>query len=93
MFGMGPAEMVLVGIVAVLLFGSRLPEVARSLGGSYRQFRAGLSDLQSQVQYDAPSTPEATSYLSSSEDNDEDDYADAAAPKFEPPPADEDQTA
>ena len=30
--GIGPMEMVIVGIVAVLLFGKRLPEVGRSLG-------------------------------------------------------------
>ena len=28
----GPMEMLIIGVVAVLLFGKRLPEVGRSLG-------------------------------------------------------------
>ncbi|MCL4194186.1 MAG: twin-arginine translocase TatA/TatE family subunit, partial [Thermoguttaceae bacterium] len=30
MFSLGPSEMIIVGIVAVLLFGKRLPDVGRS---------------------------------------------------------------
>ena len=32
--GIGMNEMVIIGIVAVVLFGKQLPSVARSLGGS-----------------------------------------------------------
>ncbi len=46
--GMGPGELALIGILAVLLFGKRLPLVARSWGQSYQQFRAGLGELQSE---------------------------------------------
>ena len=48
MFGLGPFEMVVIGVIAVLLFGSNLPNVARKLGGSYREFRRGLTDVQQQ---------------------------------------------
>ena len=41
--GMGFMEMALLGMVAVLLFGKNLPDVARKLGGTYQQFRKGLS--------------------------------------------------
>lgn len=51
-FGIGFPELVIVGVVAVLLFGSRLPEVARSLGQSYQQFRKGLNEIQSSIQVD-----------------------------------------
>jgi len=98
MFGMGPTEMIIVGIIAVLLFGRKLPEVARSLGGSYREFRKGLNELQSQVNtreiYDSvtsTSTPSYKTYSettskSTSEGGGVDDLSEPTAPKFEPPP-------
>lgn len=82
MFGMGPQELLIVGVVAILIFGKKLPEVARSLGASYREFRSGLQEIQNQfhrMDYDTPSykTPEPKR---------EDDEA-PTAPKFEPPSA------
>ena len=50
--GIGFSEMLVIGVVAVLLFGSKLPEVARNLGASYNQFRKGLSDIQSSIKKD-----------------------------------------
>ncbi|MEY4176741.1 MAG: hypothetical protein RLY70_315, partial [Planctomycetota bacterium] len=49
MFGMSWHEMMIVGVIAILLFGKRLPEVAKSLGNSYREFKRGLADFHSQV--------------------------------------------
>ncbi|MFO7903281.1 MAG: twin-arginine translocase TatA/TatE family subunit [Pirellulaceae bacterium] len=90
MFGMGMQEVVIIGIIAVLLFGSKLPEVAKSLGASYREFRKGLSDLQSQIDF-SDTTPysSTSSGFSHTESNDDDfdDYDEVTAPKFEPPPA------
>lgn len=43
---LGPMEMMIVGVVAILLFGSRLPTVARSFGKSITEFRRGMNDLQ-----------------------------------------------
>lgn len=40
----GPAELIVVGVVAVLLFGHRLPQVARSIGGSFVAFKRGLTE-------------------------------------------------
>ena len=49
MFGMSPMEMMIVGVVAILLFGQKLPEVMKTIGKGYRDFRNGLSEIQSQV--------------------------------------------
>ena len=40
----GWPEMVAVGIVALLIFGKRLPEVGRSLGKGIVEFKKGLRD-------------------------------------------------
>lgn len=78
--------MALVGVVAVLLFGKRLPEVARSLGKSYHEFRSGLTDIQSSFDYtDMGGASKPSSYSSSHSDYD--DYDEPTAPKFEPPPS------
>ena len=41
--------MVVVGLLAILLFGSRLPKVAKSLGKSIVQFKKGLKTVQDEV--------------------------------------------
>ena len=88
MFGLGPSELVIVGIVAILLFGKNLPQVAGKLAKTYREFRRQLSDVQSQLDITADinaepprSRPKPRSY------SDYDDYDEISAPKFEPPPA------
>lgn len=42
----GPVELCIVGVVALLLFGKRLPEVARSVGSSFVEFKRGLTSGQ-----------------------------------------------
>ncbi len=50
MFGLGPMELAIVGVIAVLLFGKRLPEVGRSLGKSIVEFKKGMNDIQADVE-------------------------------------------
>ena len=49
MFGIGTTELIIVGIIAVILFGSRLPSVARSLGKSLHEFKRGMRDVEDDV--------------------------------------------
>ncbi len=87
MFGIGPLEMVVIGVIAVLLFGKKLPEVARSVGKSYQEFRKGIGDIQSNFKEVNDSYAEPASAPSSPSYDDFDDREEATAPKFEPPPS------
>ena len=89
MFGLGPSELLIVGIVAILLFGKNLPQVAGKLGRTYRDFRRQLSDMQSQLDITADITSESPRSRPKPQRtySDYDDYDDISAPKFEPPPA------
>jgi len=44
MFGLGTAELLIVGVVALLLFGNRLPSVMRSLGRGITEFKKGVNE-------------------------------------------------
>ncbi len=49
--GLGAGEIILILIVFLLLFGAkRLPELARSLGKSLREFKKAASDIQDEIQ-------------------------------------------
>ena len=50
----GPWEMVVIGLVALLIFGRRLPEVGRSLGRSIIEFKKGLKETGDEVKQSLP---------------------------------------
>jgi sec-independent protein translocase protein TatA len=54
MFGLGMAEVLVIVAIGLVLFGNKLPEVARSLGKSIVEFRKEASgitdDLRKSVQ-------------------------------------------
>jgi len=45
----GWPELVLIIVVAVLLFGKRLPDAARNIGKSLAQFRKGIKEGQDEI--------------------------------------------
>jgi sec-independent protein translocase protein TatA len=49
MFMPGPFEMMIIAGVALLLFGKRLPDVARSVGSSISEFQKGLKAVESDI--------------------------------------------
>jgi len=42
----GPMEMIIIAIIALLVFGKRLPEIARGLGKSLTEFKRGVNEIQ-----------------------------------------------
>jgi sec-independent protein translocase protein TatA len=46
---LGPMEMMIVGLVSLLIFGNRLPGVARSLGKSFTEFKKGISGIEDEI--------------------------------------------
>lgn len=79
-FSPGPMEMLIIGVIAVLLFGKRLPEVGRSLGKGIVEFKKGINGIDEEISSAASST--STTAVAHDE---VDDHEEATAPKFEPP--------
>ncbi len=82
MMGLSAAHMLIFGIVAILLFGNRLPSVARSLGKSLVEFKKGMNELESEFKSSVYSEPTSTPRVTYSND-----HSEPAAPRFEPPKA------
>lgn len=81
MFGIGTTEMLVFGIIAVILFGGRLPSVARSLGKSIVEFKKGMKDIEDDLKSSIYSEPDKRIGY--------DDRNEPTSPRFEPPKAEE----
>ncbi len=85
---LGPGELMVVGLIAVLLFGKRLPEVGKSLGKGIVEFKKGLRGIEdddlgtSSSSSSASSVPAARETAASGPGS-----IDINVPKFETPVA------
>lgn len=43
MFGIGTPELVIIALIALVLFGNRLPQTMRSVGRGISEFKKGVS--------------------------------------------------
>lgn len=49
MFGLGYQELLIILVIVLILFGAnRLPELARSLGSSVKEFKKGVTEAKSE---------------------------------------------
>jgi sec-independent protein translocase protein TatA len=89
-------DMAFIAMVAIMLFGKRLPEVARQMGRGWAELKKGISGLQSEFNSALMSDTTSSSTNSSSNYNSRqssnltyrdpiDDYEEQTAPKFVPP--------
>lgn len=98
--GLGPSTLLFIGVVAVLLFGERLPEVGRSIGKQFAGLKKSMQGLQNEFRNAAmgdalnPLSGSSSSYSSSSSSygsssykTDPEDHEMVTAPKFIPPKA------
>ena len=90
MFGLGPVEIVLIGAIAVMLYGKRLPEVGRSVGKTVGDLRRQWTSLAREFDVAAhiegrASGSAAGSRRPSSAARHDDDASLVAGPRFDPP--------
>ncbi len=84
----GLPELIIFGTIALLLFGIRLPEVARSLCKGIVEFKKGVKGIEDEVgqsTYNSSSTPSTPRPAANEE------VSEVTAPKFEPPKFDQDE--
>jgi sec-independent protein translocase protein TatA len=86
MFGLGPLELVVIGAIAVMLYGKRLPEVGRTVGKTLGEVRRQWGELSRELDLAAHvegrSKPPARPARRALGDA---DAGLAAAPRFDPP--------
>lgn len=81
MLGIGNSELLILFVIALLLFGKNLPQVARSLGKGMMEFKKGLSGIDDEI-YAASNRPTSSPQTRPLPI---DEREEATAPKFEPP--------
>ncbi|HRA90256.1 MAG TPA: twin-arginine translocase TatA/TatE family subunit [Planctomycetaceae bacterium] len=82
--GVGTPELIIVGIIALLLFGKNLPNVARNAGKSFAEFKKGISGFQEEMHKVSREAEKTISYTPKSTES---------SPEDRPKPAEEEAEA
>ena len=82
---LGPSGIIIVAVIAVLLYGERLPEVARTFGKNFLELKKSMQGVRQELE--AAARDVTTSVRESIEKPEPVDREEATAPKFEPPPS------
>ncbi len=80
MFGLGMSELILIAAIALVVVGpKKLPEIAKSFGKGYGEFRRNINDLKQSVdlQAELSDTPKKTN------ENDKEDYTEQYRSQWE----------
>lgn len=54
---LGLGELIVILIIALILFGKRLPEVSRSLGKGIREFQKGMRGVEDEIRREVNTEP------------------------------------
>lgn len=72
MFGLGMTEIILIAVVALVVVGpKRLPDIAKSIGKGYGEFRRSFGDLKQSMNFDDIDKPEKSSTSSPTQSKEE----------------------
>ena len=87
MFGLGPVEIVVVGAIAVMLYGKRLPEVGRTFGKTVGDLRRQWQTLSRELEIAANAEAAASRPARVSHRSDDEPAGSKVveSPRFEPP--------
>ena len=84
MFGLGPVEICVIGAIAVMIYGKRLPEVGRSVGKGIGELKRSMQSITKEVDISAAMRGDLRAAVSQRPARRDDDTA-SASPRFDPP--------